>query len=195
MLECVSHFDQREEVKILDLGSGVGRNSIPLAEKIKKGEVVCVDILGHSLRMLEEYSRQYGVEEKIHPVQADIGDFPIRPNEYDLIVSVSALEHMQSETVFDRMLQTMKNGTKPDEIHCFVINSQIEEIDLETNVQLDVYIEINIPTDKMLRKLKDAYRDWTIKQLLVKPLSFEIERNNRFVHMKTNAITFIAQNN
>lgn len=32
-------------------------------------------------------------------------------------------------------------------------------------------------------------------QLHVKPLSFDITQNNRFIHIKTNAITFIAYNN
>ncbi|MGG3623350.1 class I SAM-dependent methyltransferase [Bacillus gobiensis] len=195
VLDCMSHFDQREEMKILDLGSGVGRNSIPLAEKIKKGQVVCVDILGHSLRMLKEYSKDYGVGEKIRTIQADIGDFPIDQNEYDFIVSVSALEHMKTEKDFDRMLHKMKLGTKPDGIHCFVINSQVEEIDAETNTPLDAFFEINLPTNKMIGKLKSAYRDWEVKQLDVKPLSFDITRNNQFIHIKTNAITFIAYNN
>jgi cyclopropane fatty-acyl-phospholipid synthase-like methyltransferase len=142
--------------------------------------------------MLKEYSGTYGVEEKIRTVQADIGDFPIKPAEYDFIVSVSALEHVQSEAVFDRMLHAMKRGTKPEGIHCFVINSQVEEIDSETNEQLEAFIELNLPTEKMLRKLKAAYYDWTIKELVVKPLSFDIRRNNKLIHMKTNAITLIA---
>jgi len=46
VIDLLPMLEGKEEVKVLDLGCGVGRNSIPIAEKMKKsgGKVVCVDL-------------------------------------------------------------------------------------------------------------------------------------------------------
>ena len=52
---------------MLDLGSGVGRNSIPIAQKIKNasGTVTCVDLLDSALTKLQIYSKEHDVFEVI----------------------------------------------------------------------------------------------------------------------------------
>jgi 2-polyprenyl-3-methyl-5-hydroxy-6-metoxy-1,4-benzoquinol methylase len=142
-------FDNKENISVLDLGSGVGRNSIPLAEVIKdnKGKVVCVDLLDSALSKLKEYSKEYDVEEVIRTEKPDIGNYEIKPNEYDLIVAVSTLEHVQSETIFEKVVKQMADGTKNNGINCLIVNSEVEEIDIETNEKLDALMEVNLSTE------------------------------------------------
>src|SRR5690554_5037741 len=77
VLEFLSLLDNKEPLQILDLGCGVGRNSIPMAELVKNsgGRVLCVDLLKTALDQLGIYSKQYGVESSITTHPADIGDF------------------------------------------------------------------------------------------------------------------------
>jgi 2-polyprenyl-3-methyl-5-hydroxy-6-metoxy-1,4-benzoquinol methylase len=42
------------------------------------------------------YSKEYGVENYIKPVRCDIGDYVITPNQFDVIIAVSSLEHVKS---------------------------------------------------------------------------------------------------
>lgn len=72
-------FDNKENLNVLDLGCGVGRNSIPIAEAIKQrnGKIICVDLLDSALDNLKRYSKEYKVEEVIRTEKADIGNYKI----------------------------------------------------------------------------------------------------------------------
>ncbi|GEN44852.1 class I SAM-dependent methyltransferase [Alkalibacillus haloalkaliphilus] len=182
-------------IKVLDLGSGVGRNSIPIAQdiKTKNGKVLCVDLLDSALDKLELYSKEYGVEEVIETNKADIGNYVIPKNEFDFIVAVSTLEHVESEDVFENVIRQMALGTKNEGINCIIVNSEVEEMDIETNEKLDALMEVNITTENMMNKLSHIYDGWEVVKQLVKPLEYKIIRNERDVLLKTNAITFVVR--
>lgn len=78
-MDLLSIFDQYEEVNVLDLGSGIGRNSIHIAQHFqeKKGKIVCVDLLESAICKLKEYGAKFGVDEKIERFLSDIADFSI----------------------------------------------------------------------------------------------------------------------
>ena len=83
-------------MNVLDLGCGIGRNSIPMAETLKNrnGRIVCVDLLESAIEKLNDYSKEYGVQQYIETVLSDIEHFDIIENEYDVIIAVSVLEHV-----------------------------------------------------------------------------------------------------
>ncbi|EJQ51337.1 hypothetical protein IEQ_02277 [Bacillus cereus BAG6X1-2] len=87
----------------------------------------------------------------------------------------------------------MKNGTKSGGINCLIVNSNIQEIDLETNQELDTLIEINLFTEEMIRTLKDVYSEWQEVKVEIKSLSYDIVRNGKNITLKTNAITYVVQ--
>lgn len=65
--------------EILDLGCGVGKQSLPLAKSIGgDGRVISVDIAADSLTTLAERARVEGTAERITVVQADLDDVPSR---------------------------------------------------------------------------------------------------------------------
>ena len=87
----------------------------------------------------------------------------------------------------------MKNGTKSSGINCLIVNSNIQEIDLETNQELDALIEINLSTEEMIRTLKDVYSEWQEVKVEMKNLTYDIVRNGTHIQLNTNAITFVVQ--
>ena len=139
LIDLLPLFESVDNVQVLDLGCGVGRNSIPIAEAVQKknGKVMCVDLLDSALIRLIEYSKKFGVEEVIQPIKADIGEYKIIANEYDLIVAVSTLEHVESPEKLEYVVRKMAQGTKQNGINCIVVNSEATEIDIETNEILD----------------------------------------------------------
>jgi 2-polyprenyl-3-methyl-5-hydroxy-6-metoxy-1,4-benzoquinol methylase len=195
--DLLSLFKNNENINVLDLGCGVGRNSIPIAEEIKskKGKVVCVDLLDSALRKLKQYSKEYEVEEVILTEKADIGNFEIKPNEYDFIIAVSTLEHVQSEVIFEEVVRQMADGTKNNGINCLIVNSEVEEIDIGTNEKLDALMEVNLSTVDMMEKLNSIYKGWEVLKTIVKPLEYNITRSEKPILLKTNAITFVVRKN
>ncbi|KIL51951.1 class I SAM-dependent methyltransferase [Jeotgalibacillus soli] len=195
VMELLNYFDEQDKVTVLDLGAGVGRNSIPIAQKLKgrNGQVVCVDLLDTAIDKLKAYGDEYEVAEFIFPVKEDIGTFSIQENEYDYIVAVSSLEHVESEEVFERVLVTMEKGTKSGGINCLIVNSEVEEMDMETGSKLDALMEVNISTEQMHEKLRAMYKGWNELLVITKPLEYQIERNGKQILLKTNAITYAVQ--
>lgn len=184
-----------ENIRALDLGSGVGRNSIPIAQEIKdkNGRVICVDLLDTALSKLEQYSKMYQVDKVIETVKADIGNYQIAENEYDLIIAVSTLEHVETEDIFENVIEQMALGTKTAGINCLIVNSEVEEFDLESNLKLDAMMEVNIKTETMINKLNRIYAGWELLNQLVKPLEYKITRHGKEILLKTNAITYVVK--
>ncbi|MFS8352207.1 class I SAM-dependent methyltransferase [Bacillus nitratireducens] len=195
VMGMLNYFEGQKDLQILDLGSGVGRNSIPIAQKIMNsgGTVTCVDLLDLALMKLQVYSKEYGVFEYIKTEQAAIEDYYIAPNTYDYIVAVSSLEHVRSIDDLKKVLHSMKNGTKSGGINCLIVNSNIQEIDLKTNQELNALIEINLSTEEMIRTLKGVYTEWQEVKVEIKKLAYDIVRNGTHIQLNTNAITFVMQ--
>lgn len=64
VMELLPLFEGYTNFRALDLGSGVGRNSIPVAQHFSSipCRVDCVDILELAIAKLNENAKQYGVE-------------------------------------------------------------------------------------------------------------------------------------
>ncbi|MEH7383031.1 class I SAM-dependent methyltransferase [Bacillus sp. JJ1533] len=195
VMDLLPFFQDKRNLSVLDLGCGVGRNSIPIAKEIKnkEGSVVCVDLLSSAIEKLGHYSKEYGVEDVIELVKADIEHYQIMKNHFDFIVAVSSIEHVSSELVFDKVVEGMAQGTKKEGINCIIVNSEVSETDMETNEKLDALMEINLKTEDMLNKLNHFYKGWKVINQLVKPLEYEIIRNGRNILLKTNAITYVVR--
>ncbi|EJV72365.1 hypothetical protein BWGOE4_26670 [Bacillus mycoides] len=195
VMNMLNYFEGQKDLHILDLGSGVGRNSIPIAQKIMNsgGTVTCVDLLDSALTKLQVYSKEHDVFEYIKTEQSALEDYYISSNSYNYIIAVSSLEHVRSIEDFKKVLHSMKNGTKSGGINCLIVNSNIQEIDLETNQALDALIEINLSTKEMIHTLKDVYTEWQEVQVEIKNLTYDIVRNGTHIQLNTNAITFVMQ--
>lgn len=194
VVELAERFRSRKQLDILDLGCGAGRNAIPLAGMLDSGQahVVCVDLLESALAALAENSRRFGVEERITPIQSAIESFRIEPNTYDMVIAVSALEHVSSEEALEMTLSAVARGTREDGAVCFIIGTNTRETSMVDGRELDPAFEVNVPTARMAAMLELHYRNWTIERHAVHPLEFQIDRGGLPVRLTTDCITFIA---
>lgn len=195
VMDTLAYFDTPNTLHVLDLGCGVGRNSIPIAETLstRGGSVVCVDLIESALTKLMSYSREHRVSDYIQPVLSDIGKFDIVEQAFDYIVAVSALEHVESQSQLTDVVSRMVRGTKAGGINCIIINSNIEEIDQLTEASLEPMIELNLTTEQMKQLLTVAYTGWEVVYTTVKPLEFHIERQGRAITLKSDCITYVVR--
>ncbi|MCI3919443.1 methyltransferase domain-containing protein [Paenibacillus sp. TRM 82003] len=195
VLDLFSLFDDREEVHALDLGSGIGRNSIPLAERMKnrKGEIVCVDLLETAIDKLQVYSSEYGVRDKIACRLSDIGEYNIELERYDYICAVSSLEHLDTEITFDKVVAGMISGTKVGGINCIIASTNVTETIMESGEEICPMYELNFKTDYLINKLRNAYSDWSLLKQTLKPYEVEIERDGIRVLLRGDVVTWAVQ--
>lgn len=196
VLDLLEEFKDNASFSVLDLGSGIGRNSIPIAESMKNrnGKVVCVDLLHTAIEKLHYYSEQRGLQDIMEIRLSDIENFTINQAEYDLIIAVSALEHVSSEEALVKKLNEMVLGIKINGANCIIIGSNIREVTLETNMELDPMFEVNLSTERMLELLDSQYFGWEIQKRFIKELQYDIQREGQTVKLTTDCITFVAKN-
>jgi 2-polyprenyl-3-methyl-5-hydroxy-6-metoxy-1,4-benzoquinol methylase len=195
IMDLMSHFDDKSEIDVLDLGSGVGRNSIPIAVKLKqkKGKVVCVDFLDSAISKLQQYSHHYGVKDQICPILSEISKYRIREASFDFIFSVSALEHLESEEVFDRVLEGMIKGTKLHGLNCIIISTNIRETIIESGEPIEPMFELLFDTDYLIHKFESMYNGWELIKKTVKSYGAEIARDGKKVFLESNVITWAVR--
>lgn len=183
-------------LRILDLGCGVGRNSIFLAEKLgteNDCRIDCVDILDIAIDKLNQYAIEYRVSDNINGIVCSIEDYIIQKNSYDLIIAVSALEHIDGEENFIKKLEEIKNGLKRNGVVCLVINSNVKEINTETLEELEPQFEVNLPSEKVLKYLDKNFVGFEITKKNVVTQEYNIPRGTLTSKLTTDVITFVAK--
>lgn len=77
VMKILPYFTNYNEIKILDLGSGVGRNSIPIAQYLSDKDCIidCVDILELAIEKLKQNNIKYNTNKSIRCYNMPIEKF------------------------------------------------------------------------------------------------------------------------
>lgn len=194
VMDLTPYFHNYNNINILDLGCGIGRNCIALAQEFKsKCKIDCVDILELAIEELNNNAVRYGVENEINGIFSSIDDYIIPANSYDLIIAVSALEHVDYIESFKNKLNEISKGIKENGIVCLIINSQITEINKENGQQLTPQFEVNLKTQELLNLLKNAFDGWETIKNTVRSQRYDIPRENCVSDLTTDVVTFVAK--
>lgn len=162
VLDAARRLPGGRPLAVLDLGAGVGRNTIPVARMLPEGSrLTAVDMLETAVERLQANCLCYGVADIVHSETAEIEEFPIEANAYDLVFSVSALEHVISLARMEETLLRIMAGTRVGGLNCFMINTDAREITSDGRVR-DALIEFQLGFDQAHDLLNDCYGDWHI---------------------------------
>jgi cyclopropane fatty-acyl-phospholipid synthase-like methyltransferase len=194
VLDTLHIFEGYEKLRVLDLGSGIGRNCIPVAQKFFNidCQIDCVDILDLAIEQLYQYSEQYNVRSCINGIVMPLENYHIKESSYDLIMAISSLEHVNSEETFFDALKAIQIGVNRGGLVCLVINSNVIEVDKELDVKLDPKFEVNFPTDTLIAILRDVFRDWKFLKFTTVKQQYDIPRES-IVNLSTDVVTLVAQ--
>ncbi|MBQ3559099.1 MAG: class I SAM-dependent methyltransferase [Agathobacter sp.] len=195
VVDIIPCFKDYETLNVLDLGSGIGRNSIAVAQFYKKIKcnIDCVDLLELAIEKLNENAVTHDVDMLIHGIVESIEEYYIEKEKYDFIMAISALEHINSTEAFKRKLIEIRNGIRRNGIVCLVINSNVQEWDKKTKQELDAQFEVNFPTDELKELLQDMFRDWEVIKFTTQEQQYDIPRENGLCELKTKVVTLVAR--
>lgn len=193
--EITPLFKDYKKINVLDLGCGVGRNSIYIAQEYKDIDCVieCVDILEIAIEKLYSNANEYNVSSNICGVVKPIEEYDIQKDKYDFIIAVSALEHVESKTSFINKLIEIKEGVRKNGIICLVINSNVRENDKLTGEELPAQFEVNLFTTELQNILNEIFSEWTILKSTIQEQQYDIPRENRIIDLKSSVVSFVAR--
>ncbi len=194
LLEISKALISRTGVNILDLGAGVGRNAIPIAKYLGKSikSVECVEIVPVALQKLKENALKYGVSETIVPVLADVSEYLIAQNKFDLIAAMSVLENAVDLVNFPNIIKKIQIGTKIGGYNCFSIATELTEQDSSTQEQLPPLIRSKFSAQSCEELLRSLYRTWEIQGLGFSPFSQCLTRDEKIVEWSAQYCLFVA---
>lgn len=187
------YLDQHSKLRILDLGSGIGRNSIPIAQRYPDCRIECVDILEDAIQKLNDYSKAYRVSENIEGIVMPLEEYAIKEDRYDLVLAVSALEHVDQEASFFKKLEEIRDGVREGGFVCLVINSEVTEQDKKTGKICEPQFEVNLPTQDLRRALCEIFEGWSFLKFGVLGQRYDIPRENCVTELSANVVTLAAQ--
>ena len=195
VLDLLPLFENYKELHVLDLGSGVGRNSLAIAQYFSKipCRVECVDILDLAIEKLLDNAKEYGVETSVYGIVTPIENFVIKENDYDFILAVSALEHVDSKESLISKLKEINRGIRRNGIVCLIMNSEVSEKDKETGEVLEPQFEVNLSTKEMQEVLRQTFEGWEVLKDMVREQQYDVPREGKVSHLQTKVVTLIAR--
>lgn len=195
VLDLLPMYEGYSEFRALDLGCGVGRNSIPVARFFGDVpcQVDCVDILDLAIEKLNENARRFGVSGTIRGAVSSIDDYAIKADSYDLIMAVSALEHVDSKATFVQKLEQIRDGIRTGGMACLIVNSGVQEQDKATGKELAPQFEVNLQTGELQRILEQMFAGWQIVKHTVVHQRYDIPRENGVADLETDVVTYVVR--
>lgn len=195
VLDLLSHFEAYPSLRVLDLGCGIGRNCIPIAAQFHKRScrIDCVDILELAIEKLVENAAEYGVLDCIHGYTIPLESFSIPENTYDLILAISALEHIDCETAFEQKLRDIKNGIRKNGIFCLIMNTSVIEFDKYTGQEIPAQFEVNMPQERLQLILQRIFSGWTVLKKTSNEQHYSVSRGDTISDLHTCVVTFVVK--
>ncbi len=186
-------YADREGLRVLDLGSGVGRNAIACARALKGAQVTCVDILPMAIEKLMENAETFGVDRQIQGIAAPVDGYPVELEGFDIILAGSVLEHLDSRASTLRTLDSICRGIRPGGAVMIVMNTGVKEWDVRTGETLDPQFEVNLPPEEARGLFADTFRGWEVLWDKTIHYEYEVPRGDRIAMISAEVVTYTAR--
>ena len=195
VMELGSFLAGRDGVRALDLGAGVGRNSIPFVKLFGSGAVLCdcVEILPMAVEKLRENAKVFDVADRIAPICSTVSEYQIAPEVYDLVTAMSVLEHAYDRDTISNGIRTIQAGTKITGFNCLSFATDLTETDLDTGRALEPLISTRLSKEECRSLFSALYADWEIQKLDFSSFGEQLNRDGRTISWRANYCIFVAR--
>lgn len=185
----------KTELRVLDLGCGVGRHTIPIAQRLGQtnSEVIGVDLLDEAVDGLRKYAKEYQVDHIVQVEKADVEHYAVKPDHFDYIAACSCLEHVSNKQALVEAIERLQVGTRTGGIHCITMSTSVEEKEINTGREIEPLIELNLPTAEAIALLEKAYTDWNILLQEHVTQTIEEEKYDEPTQFRCELLRFAAQ--
>ncbi len=159
MINCmvsIIPFNNSEEFKLLDLGSGTGNITKAVKEKYPHSKISCIDIAENMIQMAQIKLQNYT---DIEYYTGDFSEFEFE-QKYDVIVSSLALHHIKTDDdkkdFYDKIFSALKvNGVFLNSDVVLGSNEKLNQIYREKWIN---FMLTNLPEEEVRKK-------WLPKQI------------------------------
>ena len=186
-------YESRAGLRVLDLGSGVGRNAIACARRLLGSTVECVDILPVAIEKLMENAEKLGVSGQIRGISSPVDSFFVEKDGYDIILAASVLEHLDSRDGAVLKLREIAAGTRPGGAVLIVMNTGVREWDAVTDEPLAPQFEVNLPPEEVRALLSETFLDWEVLWDKCIHYEYQVPRAGRNAMICAEVVTFTAR--
>ncbi|UPK46148.1 class I SAM-dependent methyltransferase [Paenibacillus pabuli] len=185
----------KAELRVLDLGCGVGRHTIPIAQRLGQtnSEVIGVDLLDEAVDGLRKYAKEYQVDHIVQAEKADVEHYAVEPDHFDFIAACSCLEHVSTKQALVEAIERLQAGTRTGGIHCITMSTSVEEKEINTGREIEPLIELNLPTAEAIALLEKTYADWNILLQEHVTQTIEEEKYDEPTQFRCELLRFAAQ--
>jgi len=99
----------QEELKILEIGSGVGAQSLELLKRFPKIKLTCIEISEQQIKKAQKILKDKNLLNRVELIQANAEKLPLAEESFDGVFLCFVLEHLQNpKKVLDEAFRVMK---------------------------------------------------------------------------------------
>lgn len=192
--ELIKRFSSTPSCRVLDLGAGVGRNAIALAEALPgDARIDAVELIETATDLMSEYARQRGVTDKVVVINEDFETVSFPNEEFDLVLGISTLEHSSNQDNLVSLISRAQSWTKKGGLHFISFSTGRQVVDHDTGESIETLVETRLQTEPWLAELTRLYGGWNVEFLgSVAPYREVLNYNGKKVIWSSNEIELMA---
>lgn len=178
-------------VHAYDLGAGVGRHAILMAQQLPAGSrITAVELLPEAIERLERNAESAGVADRIDGVTADLATYRFPKRGAGLVVAFSTFEHLPSLPDLHTVLDRATSATASGGLH--VVAFFADRVEVTPDGPREGLIELSLTEEEAVEAFDAAYDGWEILRREVTPTEVFVRESENYT-LEGTLVAYVAR--